>query len=197
MFKRSETASSIRVLLISTILVLVPALGIQAQSAGTIFINEIHYDNTGTDADEAVEIAGPAGEDLAGWRLVFYNGNGGAQYASVALNGVLPDQMDGYGTLSFAQAGIQNGEPDGLALVDPADTVIQFLSYEGSFSAVDGPAAGLTSTDIGVMEPYDTPLGQSLQLTGDGIFYEDFVWSAPATSSFGAVNGAQSFTGIS
>ena len=49
-----------------------------AQAAPTsVFINEIHYDNTGTDAGEAIEVAGPAGTDLTGWSLVLYNGNGG------------------------------------------------------------------------------------------------------------------------
>ena len=28
----------------------------------SVFINEIHYDNTGTDTGEAIEIAGPAGK---------------------------------------------------------------------------------------------------------------------------------------
>jgi hypothetical protein len=28
-------------------------------SAQPVFVNEIHYDNAGTDADEAIEIAGP------------------------------------------------------------------------------------------------------------------------------------------
>jgi hypothetical protein len=41
--------------------------GINAQS---VFINEIHYDNAGTDTGEAIEIAGPAGTDLTGWRSV-------------------------------------------------------------------------------------------------------------------------------
>lgn len=35
-------------------------------SAQTVWINEIHYDNTGDDVDEGVEIAGPAGTDLTG-----------------------------------------------------------------------------------------------------------------------------------
>ena len=38
------------------------------------FINEIHYDNVGTDSGEAIEVAGPAGTDLTGWSLVLYNG---------------------------------------------------------------------------------------------------------------------------
>ena len=152
MFKRSGTAvRSFRVLFISTILLLVPTLAFHAQTTGTtIFINEIHYDNTGADADEAVEIAGPAGTDLTGWSLLFYNGNGGAEYASLDLGGLLPDEGDGYGALAFTQSGIQNGSPDGIALIDAGDSVIQFLSYEGSFEAVDGPAAGMTSVDIGV-----------------------------------------------
>ena len=37
-------------------------------------------------------------------------------------------------------------------MVDPASTVIQFLSYEGSFTANGGPADTLVSVDIGVSE---------------------------------------------
>ena len=43
-------------------------------------INEIHYDNLGTDAGEAIEIEGPAGANLAGFSVVLYNGNGGVAY---------------------------------------------------------------------------------------------------------------------
>ena len=53
-------------------------------------IAELHYDNTGTDAGEAIEISAPAGTDLAGWSLVLYNGNGGAVYNTRALTGVVP-----------------------------------------------------------------------------------------------------------
>jgi hypothetical protein len=48
--------------------------------AQTVFVNEIHYDNTGTDSGEAIEIAGPVGTDLSGWSLVLYNGASGASY---------------------------------------------------------------------------------------------------------------------
>ncbi|RMF54692.1 MAG: T9SS C-terminal target domain-containing protein, partial [Bacteroidetes bacterium] len=87
----------------------------------------------------------------------------------------------------------QNGAPDGLALVDAGNNVVQFLSYEGSFTAVDGPAAGLTSTDIGVSETGSTPVGYSLQLAGTGSFYEDFAWQAAAPNTFGACNTGQTF----
>ena len=39
-----------------------------------VFINEIHYDNTGADVGEGVEIAGPAGTNLACFRIYLYNG---------------------------------------------------------------------------------------------------------------------------
>lgn len=157
------------------------------------FINEIHYDNAGTDVGERVEIAGTAGLDLTGWTLVLYNGSGGAPYATIALSGVLPDEDDGYGTLSFATPGIQNGSPDGLALVDTDGSVVQFLSYEGTMMAVGGAADGMTSTDIGVAEDGGTQVGQSLQLVGSGSTYADFTWAAATPDSFGAVNGGQDF----
>jgi predicted extracellular nuclease len=166
---------------------------LRAQTA--VFINEIHYDNAGTDEGEAIEIAGPAGTDLTGWSLVLYNGSGGVVYNTTPLNGTIPDQQNGYGTIfvSYPTNGIQNGAPDGVALVDADNNVVQFLSYEGSFMAVDGPAGGLTSTDIGVAEESSSPVGYSLQLVGSGTMYEDFTWDAAQPSTFGAVNTGQSF----
>ncbi|MBV9283637.1 MAG: hypothetical protein JO176_03415, partial [Acidimicrobiia bacterium] len=167
-----------------------------APAPGTPFINEIHYDNTGNDAGEAIEIAGPAGTSLAGWSLVLYNGNGGAAYATVALGGVITNQDDGYGTVSVPTPGIQNGAPDGVALVDAQGHVVQFLSYEGVMVATSGPANGMTSTDIGVAEEPVPAAGFSLQLQGSGANYADFTWKAvPAADSFGHVNSGQDFIG--
>jgi predicted extracellular nuclease len=159
-----------------------------------VFINEIHYDDTGNpDAGEAVEIAGPAGTDLGGWSLVLYNGATGATYDTIALSGSIPGQQSGMGTLQFATPGIQNGAPDGLALVRGA-TVVQFLSYEGSFVAAGGPANGLTSTDIGVSETNSTATGSSLQLAGTGASYQSFGWAAAGPATFGGPNTGQTFT---
>jgi predicted extracellular nuclease len=164
-------------------------------AATSVFINEIHYDNTGTDTGESIEVAGPAGTDLSSYQLVLYNGSGGAPYATTALSGVLSDQQDGYGTAAFSYPsnGIQNGSPDGIALVGPGATVVQFLSYEGVFPAVGGPADGITSTDIGVSESGSDPVGESLQLTGIGSSYEDFAWASPQVATFGAPNTGQTF----
>jgi predicted extracellular nuclease len=164
-------------------------------SAQAVFINEIHYDNTGTDTGEAIEIAGPAGTDLTGWSLVLYNGANGLVYNTRALSGVIPDQQGGFGTLAFAYPtdGIQNGSPDGVALVDDLSQVVQFLSYEGVFAVSTGPASGLTSGDIGVAESGTTPVGFSLRLAGTGTTSTDFTWNAPAEATFGAVNTGQVF----
>lgn len=171
------------------------AFGAMPVSASTVFINELHYDNSGADAGEGIEIAGPAGSSLAGWSLVLYDGASGTFYDSLSLGGLIPDQQNSYGTIFFPLAGIQNGgttAPDGLALVDNT-SVMQLISYEGVFTAVDGPAAGLTSVDIGVAETGTTPLGFSLQLAGTGSLYQNFLWSGPAAGSPGTVNPGQTF----
>ncbi len=170
-----------------------------------IFINEIHYDNIGIDAGEAIEIAGPAGTDLTGWKIVRYNGANGLLYTtptanpagSDVLSGTIPNLCNGFGVVvvNYLVNGIQNGAPDGIALVDNANVVIQFLSYEGTFTALDGPANGMTSTDIGVSETGSEVLGLSLRLSGTGTNYEDFNWNAPATHSFGNCNTGQTFGG--
>ena len=161
-----------------------------------VFFNEINYDTVGADAGEGIEIAGTAGVDLTGWTVVLYNGSNGASYDTIPLSGIIGDQQNGFGTLSFLRAGIQNGAPDGLALVDAAGNVVQFLSYEGPMTAANGPAAGLTSTDIGVSQSGSDPLGFTLQLTGNGTDYGDFAWAPSAAGNFGAVNTGQSFGAV-
>ncbi|QBB69459.1 hypothetical protein ELE36_03190 [Pseudolysobacter antarcticus] len=161
-----------------------------------IFINEIHYDNVGADTGEGVEIAGPAGTDLTGWKVIPYNGSGGGLYApdaTVTLSGLIPTTCGGYGVISVPIVGLQNGAPDGLALVDSHGVVIQFLSYEGMFTATNGPASGLLSSDIGVSESGSGAVGLSLQLSGNGTQYSNFTWQADAASTFGACNTGQTF----
>jgi len=162
-------------------------------NAQTVFINEIHYDNDGTDANEGVELAGPLGTNLNGWQIVGYNGSNGETFTTENIGDIsFSDQQDGFGTLWFPISGLQNGAPDGIALVDDQGTVIQFLSYEGFFDATNGPAAGETSTDIGVSEP--GAVDESLQLTGSGSEYPDFTWAGPIGHTRGLVNTGQTFT---
>jgi DNA/RNA endonuclease G (NUC1) len=167
--------------------------GSRAQGTPTVFINEIHYDNTGADTGEFVEIAGPAGTNLTGYQILLYNGAGGAVYDTKNLTGTIPDQMNGFGTVAVATVGIQNGAPDGIALVR-SGTVLQFLTYEGTFVAVGGAANGMSGQNIGVIEDGNGPVGESLRLAGTGTGYSDFAWQASAVASPGAVNQGQTFT---
>ena len=158
------------------------------------WINELHYDNAATDVGEFVEIAGPAGLDLAGWQVLGHTGNGGGLYNTLAdLTGIIPDQGGCIGTLWFDFTPMQNGSPDGLALVDPSSTVIEFISYEGSFVATEGPATGLTSVDINVAESFTTPIGDSLQLAGTGGVSSDFTWQPSGPDTRGLPNTGQTF----
>jgi DNA/RNA endonuclease G (NUC1) len=164
---------------------LLPQTDVVANDLPAVRISEIHYDNVSTDAGEAIEVSGPAGVDVTGWKIYLYNGNGGGTYEPTrTLNGVFPATCGARGVLveNYPINGIQNGDPDGMALVDAGGAVIEFLSYEGPLTATNGPALGMASTDIGVREAGTEPLGQSLKRNGAG------VWSAPSTSSFGTCN---------
>ena len=130
-----------------------------------VWINEFHYDpSSSPETGEFIEIAGAAGVDLSGYRIVLYNGSNGTPYApaggstaGIALSGVIGDTANGFGFASVLTPGLQNGDPDGIALVDAFGRVIQFISYDGTMTATTGPAAGMTSTDIGRFEQQATP----------------------------------------
>ncbi len=158
-----------------------------AVQAPAVRFSEIHYDNNGTDANESIEIEGPAGTDLTNWSVVLYDGTGSTAYSTRALDGAITSRAacNGRGVvvLTYPVNGIQNGAPDGFALVNGDGAVVEFFSYEGTFTAADGPAAGKTSISIGVEEGSSTTSQQSLQRSTDGAS-----WSAPSASSFGRCN---------
>ncbi|WP_341718070.1 ExeM/NucH family extracellular endonuclease [Micromonospora sp. FIMYZ51] len=179
---------SIRLLAVPGVLVTATALTLSGGTAAfadpvpaTPFISEIHYDNAGTDVGEAIEIEAPVGFDLTGWRIVLYNGGNGAAYGTRTLTGTVPDA--GVVVEDYPVNGIQNGDPDGVALVSPTDSVTEFITYGGTFTAVGGPANGITGTDIGVKQSSSTPIGHSLQKLGGS-------WRPPAPNSFGVRNTA-------
>lgn len=166
-----------------------------------VWFNEFHYDNAGTDAGEFIEIAGVAGTDLTGWTIVRYNGSNpsaATAYPSTPLSlpaGVLADTTGtGFGVVSFAlpSNGLQNGPNDGFALVDAAGNVAEFLSYEGVLTAANGPAAGMTSTDVGVAQAVDAPLGSAIARVGTGDEAGDFSWAFVTDDTPGAANLGQS-----
>lgn len=159
------------------------------------WINEFHYDNAGADLGEFVEIVVP--NTYSGTNLTFslYNGNDGQVYDSVLLSAMTDGNTTANQTFYYYNfsAGFQNGAPDGLALSDD-NGLIQFISYEGTFTATSGPANGVLSTDIGQTEGTSTPVGFSLQLSGTGNTYSDFAWQSEAAETKGSLNDGQTLT---
>jgi hypothetical protein len=96
-----------------------------------LVINEVDYDQVGTDADGFVEIhnAGDTAADLSNVDLVAVNGGDSSEYAREQLTGTLAAG----GHLAVAIE-LQNGAPDGLALLDGA-TLLDALSYEGAITS--------------------------------------------------------------
>jgi predicted extracellular nuclease len=165
----------------------------QADAPTTPFISEIHYDNAGADAGEFVEVEFPAGTTSTGWRVVLYNGSTGAVYDAVSRQPLASVTGPAVAVIDYpASTGVQNGSPDGLALVRPDGTVAEFISYEGPMTAAGvpssaNPAGGMTSTDIGVSQSGSDAAGLTLSRrynTED----EALQWFGPADNSKGAVN---------
>jgi hypothetical protein len=154
-----------------------------------VFVNEVHYANDGVDAGEFVELAGPPGADLAGYEVVLY-GSDFAAYDARQLTGTVTD--NGVAVVDYPVEGIRDGL-GGVALVEAGD-VTQFVSWGGEISALDGPAEGTSSTDIGVAETAASAPDESLQLAGAGDTAGDFGWTGPAPSSRGAPNHEQGLT---
>ena len=108
-----------------------------------LVIDEIDYDQAGTDHDGFVEIAnvGDAAATLDGIAIVLVNGGDSTEYRRLALTGTLA--AGGH----FAwDTDPQNGTPDGVALVDTAtNTLLDALSYEGAITAatIDGAVYSL------------------------------------------------------
>ena len=105
--------------------------------------------------------------------------------SSFTSHGALTDG-NRYYSLALATNGLQNGASDGIA-VDLSGTVAEFWSYEGTFTAADGPAVGLTSVDVGAEEDPNTPTGSSLQR----IDFGDSWVLIEGSSTRGAINNPE------
>lgn len=164
-----------------------------------VFINEFHYDNAGADTGEFIEVfVGPDFDGLpSDLTIQLYNGNNGLAYDSPqnlqTFVESLPEGPSGPRLFHKAIPGIQNGSPDGIALIVDG-TVREFISYEGAFTAVDGIAAGMVSTSVGVSQVNTTAGQNSIARTGSGAAAADFTWQLqPGPHTPGAVNVGQTF----
>lgn len=194
-----------------------------------LVLNEVDYDQPGTDGGEFVELfnAGDANASLANLAVVLANGADNSEYQRYDLDSlgclaaggylVLRDPgvtvTPGALVLPFATStnSIQNGSPDGVALVDTSQhTVLDALSYEGDITAaaltgfpgtvslVEG-ISGLSLAAVGGEGADGTSLG-SLRRHPDGTDTND----TPADWEFGSAptpggplgGGASSVPGV-
>jgi hypothetical protein len=150
-------------------------------------INEFHYDDSGNDSNQFIEVRVGAGQALNGLTVTLYNGANGQSYDTRAVSGgaMTTDGNYDYYVVAFANSSnfsdqFQNG-PDGIALSN-AGGLVEFLSYEGSFAATNGVANGASSTNIGVSENGFGSSNDSLQRADDGS------WVSDAANTRGAAN---------
>jgi endonuclease/exonuclease/phosphatase family metal-dependent hydrolase len=168
-------------------------------TSSEVFINEFHYDNVSTDSGEFVEIA--VSSKFSGVpadiNLLLYNGGDGTHYGTHSLSTFTQGVTSGGHTLySKFITGIQNGNPDGFALV-VGGVATQTISYGGTFVGTAGLANGRTFTDIGVKQTGMEAAGQfALGLTGSNVSPQTFSWTkfGGLPHSPGAVNSGQTFT---
>ncbi|MEM7723945.1 MAG: Hint domain-containing protein [Pseudomonadota bacterium] len=128
----------------------------------------------GDASQEFIEIAVDSGTDMSGYSIAIYE-NSGALVGTISLGSVdnTVAGKDVY-VIDNSHADFQSTysagnlwEGDGVALVDDTGAVLQFVSYRGySVTADNGPASGMTSTDLGFVN-----FGESLQSDNDGSSY--------------------------
>ncbi len=113
-----------------------------------LVINEVDYDQAGADHDGFVEIynAGDAAADLTGIAVSPVNGGDGTEYSRKALSGTLAA-----GAYLVVDVELQNGAPDGVALVNlTTHTLLDALSYEGAITVatIDGTTYSLVEGTV-------------------------------------------------
>jgi hypothetical protein len=171
-----------------------------------LWINEIDYDNPGTDTNEWIELAGAAGVSLNGYELALIN-QAGSTYAVVdlaAANFTFADETDGFGffvlgivqsvpglAADYTPAGwtsdeLQNGPGDSIQLRRKRGRIVHLVDYRGDNPATDeDQTAGADSA---------ASAADSLYLAGlDGGNFDGFTWQNQTDRSTpGAVNSGQS-----
>lgn len=139
------------------------------------YVSEVSYD--GTVNDDFYEFVLPAGTDPTGWSVVFYSATG--TMISTMVLPALASSIAGQDVYVYEKgAGApQLSAGDGIALVDDLGTVVHFVSFGGpEFTAINGGAAGMTSTDIG-----SATGANSLATFDDGATYQEQVTPTPGT----------------
>ena len=169
-----------------------------ADAPPKLVINEIDYDQPGQDTLEFIEILnkGTNTLDVSHYALAFINGNNNLEYLRVNLSGSLSggnylvaattNVTVAAGALLInlpaGQANIQNGSPDGVALINVGlRTVVNPLSYAGAMTAA--VINGFTGTRS-LVEGTPTPAVDSNTIVGSLVRSPDGQDSGDAASDW-------------
>ncbi len=183
--------------------------GIPRQPPGSVWINEVRYNDLFSDIGETIdsaliELAGRAGINLQGWRIDLvrtdYDGRTilDARYA-ITNNTILANESNGFGFWVIANPFTVERDqtltnkinettnpnaflPLGIRLLNEMGGVEQAISFEGFFQGYEF----VNQTD------QDQSGLTSISLTGTGTNYAMFTWAITNTSAGGA-NGQQFF----
>lgn len=162
---------------------------------GQLFINEIDYNQPGTDTGEFIEIAGPAGTYNA-VTVELINGNNDSEYYTANIGTItLTDEAGGYGFFVIGSTGmgtdieispgqygwLQNGDPDGI-LLKIAGSIVDAVSYAGTMDDTEGSPMEEAGID------YGTPPDSSISRIG----VNGSPWEFTAIT-IGAINTNQTF----
>jgi parallel beta-helix repeat protein len=178
---------------------------ISADSA--LVINEVDYDQPSTDTAEYVELYNTSASpiSLTGLTLNLVTGSDGSTYRTFTLDDAGPTLAAG-GYLVIANASvivpsgtsliigpqdfIQNGAPDGIALVDGSNALIDALSYEGSATSTTWGSLVETTATPAVDEAVTPTTTKSLIRSPNGTDTNNALndWATTTTLTPGASN---------
>ncbi len=154
-------------------------------------INELDYQNPSVDDREFIEIYGTPGMDMTGWTIELFDGDeaGVNLYNTFDLSGAtIP--TDGYFVIGSPIVpnvdlpildinAIQNGDPDGLVLLDPTGRVMEQIAYGGSFVGRGGRTGYLPLTDIEAVDRADGGLQKIPDASTAGLTWEETTGQTP------------------
>ena len=158
---------------------------------GKVVLNEVDYDQVGSDGGGFVELfnAGAGVVSLDGLAVVAVNGGDTSEYERVLLSGTLAP--GGYRVVDIE---LQNGAPDAVAIVDTVTAdLVDALSYEGAINAamiggtpydlVEGTALPPSIADSNTVDG-------SLARIPNGVDTDDAAsdWTFTTTATRGAAN---------
>jgi cysteine-rich repeat protein len=183
-----------------------------------LVINEVDYDQVGNDSAEFIEIFNGSGAaiSLAGYKVVLVNGSStpGAMYTTLDLSTAGTLASGGYlvigsttllatinATIEIpmgaATNNIQNGNPDGIALIDDTNNVvIDALAYGGAMAANlssfgIGPASGVSLVETTALVATDSNNNDgslARRFNGRDVGNASVDWIFTATKTPGAGN---------